>query len=84
MQPDAKPTSAAYSVELDDYEVANLREGLLFLRSVGGDTGDWLGELLMKLPEVERTPNASLQDQRRSLALRVGWQVLHDLPGFRP
>lgn len=80
----SKPTSAAYSVELDEYEVANLREGLLFLRAFGGDTGDWMGQLLMKLPEVERAPNVSLQEQRRALALRVGWQVLHDLPGFRP
>ena len=61
---------------LDDYEIANLREGLLFLRECGGDTGDWMGQILMKLPEVERAPNVSAQEQKRMLALRVGWKGL--------
>ena len=64
-------------LELDEYEVANLRDGLLFLRAVGGDTGDWMGQILMKLPEVERAPNVSCQEQRRQLAIRVGWRVLY-------
>lgn len=69
--------SAAHTLELDDYEVANLREGLLFLRTVGGDTGDWMGQLLMKLPEVERAPNVSLQEQRRALCMCVGWRAIY-------
>ena len=64
------------NLELDDYEIANLREGLLFLRECGGDTGDWMGQILMKLPEVERAPNVSAQEQKRMLALRVGWKGL--------
>ena len=69
--------NAAYTLELDEYEVANLRDGLLFLRKVGGDTGDWMGQILMKLPEVERKPNVSTQEQARQLALRVGWRALY-------
>ncbi len=69
-------SSVAFSLELDDYEVTNLRHGLLFLREVGGDTGDWLGQILMKLPEVEKIPNRAVQDQKSELALRVGWRFL--------
>lgn len=59
-------------IDLDEYETVNLREGLLFLRSIGGDTGDWLGQILIKLPATERAPNVSAQEQRRNLAHRVG------------
>ncbi len=62
---------------LDEYEIVNLREGLLFLRAVGGDTGDWMGQILMKLPaDLERRPNKTVQEQKRELALRAGWRTL--------
>ena len=48
---------------LDDYEAANLREGLLTLRNLGGDTGDWLGQILFKIPPTERPPNVPLKEQ---------------------
>lgn len=65
-----------HEISLDDYEVANLREGLLFLRACGGDTGDWMGHLLMKLPEVKQKPNVTLQEQKRKLALLIGWKAV--------
>lgn len=64
------------TLELDEYEVANLREGLLFLREVGGDTGDWLGQLLLKLPKTEYTPNKTVQKQKYELAANLGWRTL--------
>lgn len=63
-------------IELDEYEIANLREGLIFLRTVGGDTGDWLGQILLKLPLVPVPPNKTLQEQKRDLAHRVGWRII--------
>jgi hypothetical protein len=69
-----------YNIELDDYEVANLREGLLLLRDSGGDTGDWLGQILYKLPDVEYGPNLSVQEQKRESALRLGWRLLYGKP----
>ena len=65
-----------HNIELDDYEIANLREALLFLRDVGGDTGDWHQQILNKLPEVDYKPNHVAQEQRRALALNVGWRLL--------
>ena len=64
------------SIDFDEYEVANLREGLLFLRACGGDTGDWMGQILMKLPDVDRSANVSLSEQKRRLAIKVGWRLL--------
>lgn len=69
-------TETIMQIELDNYEIANLREGLLFLRSVGGDTGDWMGQLLMKLPESRVKPVKLCQEQKRELALKVGWGLL--------
>lgn len=51
------------TVPLDDYEIANLREGLLALRELGCDTGDWLGQILNKLPAARTQPNASVLEQ---------------------
>lgn len=51
------------TIELDDYEVANLREGLLFLRTVGGDTGDWLGQILLKLPVVYHASDCAMHNE---------------------
>ena len=48
---------------LDDYEIANLRAGLETLRGAGLDTGDWLGQIIMALPQVEREPNVSVTAQ---------------------
>jgi hypothetical protein len=59
-----------YSIELDDYEVANLR---VAIEAIGYpwqkhkdhsplsvlNTGDWLGQLYLKLPIVEKMPNVS-------------------------
>ena len=72
----SSPEDVRYSMPLDEYEIANLRQGLLFLREVGGDTGDWLGQILNKLPESTVAPNHSVRDQKRALALRVGWKGL--------
>ena len=66
-----------YNIELTDYEIANLREGLIFLGSVGGDTGDWYRQVIDKLPETETTPNHTAHDQKRALAHIVGWRTLY-------
>ncbi len=77
MTPSTPPGTG--TIQLDPYEVANLREGLIFLRSVGGDTGDWLRQILWKLDEMnldDYKPNKTEIEQRRDLALRVGWKGL--------
>ncbi len=66
-----------HTVTLTDYEIANLREGLKFLREVGGDTGDWYQQVLDKLPDTHTTPNKEEHEQMRALCLRIGWSVLH-------
>lgn len=73
-----QPNSSArgLSIELDDYEIANLRQGLLFLREIGGDTGDWMGQILLKLPAIDYQPNKSMWDQKHALAAIVGWRLL--------
>jgi hypothetical protein len=50
---------------LDNYEASNLKEGLLTLRKLGLDTGDWLGQLLFKLDKYEIThkPNQTVEQQ---------------------
>lgn len=50
-------------VELDDYEISNLDAGLRTLRELGCDTGDWLGQILLKLPDVGYVPNATVARQ---------------------
>lgn len=64
------------TIELDDYEVANLRSGLLFLIDVGGDTGDWLMQIMHKLPDNGHAPIKAPSEQRRALALKVGYPLL--------
>lgn len=54
---------AALALVLNDYELANLRAGLELLRKIGCDTGDWLGQILWKLPDVEQKPNCTVDDQ---------------------
>ena len=66
-----------HTIELTDYEIANLREGLIFLREVGGDTGDWYQQVLSKLPDTHTTPNHTAQNQKRAFALRIGWSIFH-------
>lgn len=63
-----------YTIELDEYEVANLRtifEAAGYWASktkvprnplCALDTGDWFGQVYNKLPEVEYTPNVSARD----------------------
>lgn len=41
----------------DAYEVTNLRAGLLTLRALGLDTGDWMGQILNRLPPSPVAPN---------------------------
>lgn len=50
-------------IEVDDYEISNLREGLLTLREIGCDTGDWLGQILNKLPDTTTVPNKTVVQQ---------------------
>lgn len=52
-----------HGIPMDDYEVSNLRAGLEVLRKLGLDTGDWLGQLLFKLPEVDHKPNEEVEHQ---------------------
>jgi len=48
----------------DDYEAINLKEGLLTLRRLGLDTGDWLGQILNRLPETsDIKPNKTVDEQ---------------------
>jgi hypothetical protein len=79
------------SLPLDEYEIANLREGLLMLRHIGCDTGDWLGQTLFKLPPIERLPNQTVEQQwgnvlrynpafaARMQALRLAGQTLETI-----
>ena len=46
-----------FTLELDEYEAANLEEGLVTLRRLACDTGDWLGQILNRLPKTEYVPN---------------------------
>jgi len=68
-----------HQLELSDYEVANLLQAILFVRSVGGDTGDWHGQLFRKLNQlpIETLPNKTSLQQQRELALRIGWKSLY-------
>lgn len=59
----ARPSLFPCQVELDEYEVANLREGLLTLRQLNCDTGDWLGQILHKLAATEYGANVPMDDQ---------------------
>ena len=56
-----------HGIAMDDYEVSNLRVGLEVLRKIGLDTGDWLGQLLFKLPTVEHAPNQDMDQQMKRL-----------------
>lgn len=69
--------SSVHLLELDDYEVANLQAGLAFLNHIGGNTGDWHGQIVHKLLQfdVQTVPNKSVHDQRRDLALSIGWRL---------
>ena len=48
---------------MDGYEIANLRAGLQVLQKLGLDTGDWLGQLLFKMPEDVQKPNEAIESQ---------------------
>ena len=50
-------------LELDDYEATNLRAALLTLRKLGLDTGDWLGQILFRIPASEMDPNIPVDKQ---------------------
>lgn len=53
-------------IELSSYEVANLREAILATAGPGPlaalDTGDWLYQILHKLPQVDYHPNQQAKD----------------------
>lgn len=63
---------------LSDYEAANLAQALVFLGSVGGNTGDWHGQLIHRLNQLDigTSPNKHASEQRRELAMRAGWDLL--------
>lgn len=64
---------ATAAIPMDDYEISNLKAGLETLRKLGLDTGDWLGELLYKLPDVEhRPPNQTVEQQLKSARIPRG------------
>lgn len=65
-----------YTIELEDYEVSNLKSVLLFAKDVGGDTGDWYNQVLFKLPPTGIPPNKAPSELRRELACRAGYQLL--------
>lgn len=55
-----------HTIELDDYEVANLRSALFFLRDIGADTGDWLGQIQNKLSDLgENHPPNKASDRKK-------------------
>jgi len=59
-----EPIAASdHLVALDDYEVANLLQALRFLQRIGCDTGDWLGQIRMKLPEATPQPANVADDE---------------------
>jgi hypothetical protein len=66
-----------HPIRLNEYEIANLQVGLLLLRHLGADTGDWLGQVLHKLPPVTQVPNQSLDTQMNRH--ENGWIKLHAL-----
>ncbi len=51
------------TLDLDDYEAANLRAALEVLAKLGLDTGDWLGQIRLRIPSTEFQPNVSVEDQ---------------------
>lgn len=57
--------------ELDAYEITNLRAGLLTLRALNLDTGDWLGQILNRLPETTLHPNRAIEDQVAEATQRI-------------
>jgi hypothetical protein len=63
-----------FALELDEYEVANLRAGLQVLRSLHLDTGDWMGQILMKLPPTERLPNRAVSVQVNDVKRWATWE----------
>lgn len=52
-----------FTLELDEYEASNLEEGLVTLRRLSCDTGDWLGQILNRLPKTEYVPNVYVDGQ---------------------
>jgi len=62
-----------FMIEMDEYEVANLKEAIVAMgypaqfnlpRCPLGvlNTGDWLGQLYCKLPDVDFEPNTKALD----------------------
>jgi hypothetical protein len=64
-----------FALELDEYEVANLRAGLQALKELDLDTGDWLLEILIRLPSVERLPNRPVSAQVDQVKRFAQWAV---------
>ena len=80
----AKPK---HIIELDDYEVANLRWLLGLVMGENGvgigdfacaNTGDWVGQIRWKLPSVSHKPNRTKLDLEESIAWGKG-KTLNDL-----
>jgi len=69
-------TDAARTIELTEYEIANLKAALVFVGKFGADTGDWYAQVLRKLPDVEVRPNKTWDELRDDLFLRTGASVL--------
>lgn len=69
-----------HTIELNNYQAVNLMAAMVFISNLGGDTGDWHAEILHKLVElkvdIDMAPVKSPHEQRRELALRVGWEIL--------
>jgi hypothetical protein len=61
------------TIPLDEYEVANLRAGLQTLRALHLDMGDWIGQILNKLPATVMLPNRPAMLQVEETKRR--WEV---------
>lgn len=66
-----------YTIELDEYQIANLRAAIQAIGYPADkdyarcplnvlNTGDWLGEIYLKLPEVQYYANTSSSDMVRA------------------
>lgn len=67
-------------VQLDDYEVANLRELLIAMTATPSvlnplANGDWTWQVLYKLPKVEHPPNNSSELMQSLVKSRVKWEL---------
>lgn len=74
-----------YTIELDGYQVANLRALLKAAITFNGfNTGDWIGEIPHKLPDVKWNPNQTAESMVAQVKADICREaLLRSLPNYK-